>query len=159
MKYEKEGYETVWSDWLPVPPPQTEVNIGMIPEETEDAILEVNEKTSSDEIISHYESLGYTVTITNSQGEATDVVGTGCNLVLSGKTYRIVVMGDVNGDGSIGVFDIYAMLAHINNTSKLTGVYLRAGCINGNRDIGVFDIYSELSYINGGTFNGQGAEK
>ena len=159
VKYEKEGYETVWSDWLPVPPPQTEVNIGMIPEETEDAILEVNEKTFSDEIISHYESLGYTVAITNSQGEVTDVVGTGCNLVLSGKTYPIVVMGDVNGDGSIGVFDIYAMLAHINNTSKLTGVYLRAGCINGNRDIGVFDIYSELSYINGGTFNGQGAEK
>ena len=26
-----EGYETVWSEWLPVPPPQTEVNIGMTP--------------------------------------------------------------------------------------------------------------------------------
>ena len=29
-KYEKEGYETTWSEWLPVPPPQTEVNIGMV---------------------------------------------------------------------------------------------------------------------------------
>ena len=29
VKYEKEGYHTVWSDWMPVPPPQTEVNIGM----------------------------------------------------------------------------------------------------------------------------------
>ena len=29
VKYEKAGYETVWSEWLPVPPPQTEVNIGM----------------------------------------------------------------------------------------------------------------------------------
>jgi len=29
VKYEKFGYDTVWSDWLPVPPPQTEVNIGM----------------------------------------------------------------------------------------------------------------------------------
>ena len=29
VKYEKEGYETVWSEWLPVPPPQTEVNIGI----------------------------------------------------------------------------------------------------------------------------------
>ena len=30
VKYEKEGYETTWSEWLPVPPPQTEVNIGMV---------------------------------------------------------------------------------------------------------------------------------
>ena len=31
VKYEKDGYETTWSEWLPVPPPQTEVNIGMTP--------------------------------------------------------------------------------------------------------------------------------
>lgn len=30
VKYEKESHETVWSDWLPVPPPQTDVNIGMV---------------------------------------------------------------------------------------------------------------------------------
>ncbi len=30
VKYEKEGYITTWSEWLPVPPPQTEVNIGML---------------------------------------------------------------------------------------------------------------------------------
>ena len=29
VKYEKEGYKTVYSDWLPVPPPQTDVNISM----------------------------------------------------------------------------------------------------------------------------------
>ena len=31
VSYQKEGYETTWSEWLPVPPPQTEVNIGMMP--------------------------------------------------------------------------------------------------------------------------------
>ena len=30
VKYEKEGYETTYSEWLPVPPPQTEVNIGIV---------------------------------------------------------------------------------------------------------------------------------
>ncbi len=30
VKYEKEGYETTYSEWLPVPPPQTSVNIGII---------------------------------------------------------------------------------------------------------------------------------
>ena len=31
VKYEKEGYETAWSDWMTVPPLQTEVNIGLQP--------------------------------------------------------------------------------------------------------------------------------
>ena len=30
VKYELDGYETVSSDWMPVPPPQTDVNIGII---------------------------------------------------------------------------------------------------------------------------------
>lgn len=29
VKYEKEGYETTYSEWLPVPPPQLDVNVGM----------------------------------------------------------------------------------------------------------------------------------
>ena len=29
VKAEHADYETLWSDWLPVPPPQTEVNLGM----------------------------------------------------------------------------------------------------------------------------------
>jgi hypothetical protein len=29
VKFEKEGYETTYSEWLPVPPPQLEVNIAM----------------------------------------------------------------------------------------------------------------------------------
>ena len=29
VKYEKDGYETIWSDWMTVPPVQTDVNIGM----------------------------------------------------------------------------------------------------------------------------------
>jgi len=30
VKFEKEGYETTYSEWLPVPPPQLEVNVGMV---------------------------------------------------------------------------------------------------------------------------------
>ena len=30
VKYELSGYQTAYSEWLPVPPPQTEVNIGMV---------------------------------------------------------------------------------------------------------------------------------
>lgn len=31
VKYEKAGYETTYSAWMPVPPPQTDVNIAMAP--------------------------------------------------------------------------------------------------------------------------------
>ena len=30
VKFEKDGYEATWSDWVSVPPPQTEVNVGLI---------------------------------------------------------------------------------------------------------------------------------
>ena len=30
VKFEKEGYQTTYSEWLPVPPPQLEVNIAMV---------------------------------------------------------------------------------------------------------------------------------
>jgi len=30
VKYEKAGYETVYSNWLPVPPPQLDINIAMV---------------------------------------------------------------------------------------------------------------------------------
>ena len=30
VKFEKAGYQTTYSDWLPVPPPQMDVNIGMV---------------------------------------------------------------------------------------------------------------------------------
>lgn len=30
VKFEKEGYETTYSEWLPVPPPQLDVNVAMI---------------------------------------------------------------------------------------------------------------------------------
>ncbi len=31
VKYEKKGYKTTYSEWMPVPPPQTDVNIAMMP--------------------------------------------------------------------------------------------------------------------------------
>lgn len=45
VKYEKAGYETTWSEWLPVPPPQTEVNIGMVPIEEEEEDVHIHNLT------------------------------------------------------------------------------------------------------------------
>lgn len=47
VKYEKEGYETLYSDWLPVPPPQLDVNVCLV---SLDAPEVKNVKTYSDSI-------------------------------------------------------------------------------------------------------------
>ena len=48
VKYEKEGYETIWSDWMTVPPIQTDVNIGMTSTEIDDyAVKYVNSTDTS----------------------------------------------------------------------------------------------------------------
>ena len=56
VKYEKEGYDTVWSDWMPVPPVQENVNIGM----TASTVIE---KYALDAVSSSATST--TVTLTN----------------------------------------------------------------------------------------------
>ena len=50
VKYEKEGYETIYSDWLPVPPPQTDVNIGMVSSK-ETSVSSVNVTSSNVSVI------------------------------------------------------------------------------------------------------------
>ena len=48
VKYEKENYAATWSDWMPVPPIQTEVNIGMTPTVVEEyAVKKVSSTATS----------------------------------------------------------------------------------------------------------------
>ena len=51
VKFEKEGYQTAYSEWLPVPPPQMDVNIGLVqnvqPEVTSARAFEVERNGNS----------------------------------------------------------------------------------------------------------------
>ena len=93
--------------------------------------------------------------------EQIEHVGTGCQLILDGTPYTIVVLGDVNGDAVIDLFDTYDMLNHINNLDKLVGPYLQAALIRAieNADIDLFDFFAEVDYINKGSFDEQEAEE
>ena len=42
VKFEKDGYKTVWSEWMTVPPIQTDVNIGMNPSGSTNLLGDVN---------------------------------------------------------------------------------------------------------------------
>ncbi len=52
VEYVKDGYETVWSDWMPVPPPQTDVNIGMVPTTSNDYSVQFVENTATSTALS-----------------------------------------------------------------------------------------------------------
>lgn len=118
----------------------------------------IPEATTVSEVVTYYTNQGYFVTVTSANGDETEVVGTGCILNLDGEAYSIVVLGDVNGDAAIDIFDLYIMLDHINSVTALSGAYLDAGCVCQNEDIDIFDAYSELAYINSGSFSKQGGE-
>lgn len=47
------------------------------------------------------------------EGTAGDIVCTGCKVTYAGKTYTVVVKGDVNGDGKINAQDYIAVRRHI----------------------------------------------
>ena len=113
----------------------------------------IPEATTAAEITEYYRDLGYTVSVTDAEGQETDVVGTGCILHLNGNAYSIVIPGDVNGDAEVDIFDMYILLDYINADASLTGAYREAGCICGNEDIAMADFYAGLAYINTGSFS------
>ena len=124
----------------------------------------VVENTTAKAIIDHYQDLGHEVEVIDVSGdplEQIEHVGTGCQLILDGTPYTIVVLGDVNGDAVIDLFDTYDMLNHINNLDKLVGPYLQAALIRAieNADIDLFDYFAEVDYINKGSFDEQEAEE
>ena len=78
VKYEKEGYETIYSEWLSVPPPQMDVNIGL-----------VNRSTPAIEKINAYPE--YTEVIFDRYLDASTVNSTSCKLLVNGNQQTVNV--------------------------------------------------------------------
>lgn len=53
VKYEKPGYQTAYSDWLPVPPVQTDVNVGLV--STEAAKLTLSGEMGDDALVLRFD--------------------------------------------------------------------------------------------------------
>ena len=113
----------------------------------------IPEGTTVEDVIAYFQTDDTTVTVTTADGAEAADIGTGYQLNVGEESYTIVVLGDVNGDAAIDIFDLYIMLDYINSATTLTGVYLDAGCVCQNEDIDIFDFYSELEYINSGSFS------
>lgn len=79
------------------------------------------------------------VTVTDNSGEALsdeDLISTG---LLVNETVRVVLIGDVNGDGVVDQYDYILIKRHYFNTFEITGDYLKAGCISNGETIEAYD--------------------
>ena len=83
----------------------------------------------------------------NNKEITSGVVSTGQKIKVSinnqTKTYNIVVYGDTSGDGKISTIDYSKVKAHIQNKSKLNGVYGSAADTNKDGKISTID-YSKI---------------
>ena len=87
------------------------------------------------------------VQIVNNKNELlkdTDIVGTGTKILIKedGKIlreYKIIIYGDVNGDGKISSVDLLVLQRHILEIEKIEDIYRKAGNIrkNGNKPTSV----------------------
>ena len=80
----------------------------------------------------------------------TDIIGTGYTLITdSGKNYKLVVTGDVNGDGQVKITDLSNAKKHYLNIETLQGIYKDAIDLDYNGTISLKDIAQMRNIILG----------
>ena len=80
----------------------------------------------------------------------TDIIGTGYTLITdSGKSYKLVVTGDVNGDGQVKITDLSNAKKHYLNIETLQGIYKDAIDLDYNGTISLKDIAQMRNIILG----------
>ena len=100
--------------------------------------IDITKNTVSD--IKNLISTNYEINIYNSDNKLlgeNDLVGTGAyiNISKDGDTiieYKILIYGDVNGDGKVNSVDLLVLQRHILEIQKFDGIFLKAGNINKN---------------------------
>ncbi|MFV0250055.1 MAG: dockerin type I domain-containing protein [Bacilli bacterium] len=114
----------------------------------------VNLGTTAQAIIANIQSVNNNVTVTISTTTSSETktitgsekLGTGDIIKISNgtidQTFRIVIAGDVNGDGTISAVDYVQIKNHIMNNGLLTGSYSQAADSNSDGSI------TALDYVN-----------
>lgn len=122
-------------------------------------LTDVNVGTTAATMINNLKNKGATVTIktTNSSGTKTisssEKLGTGDIVIISNGstsgTYRLVVKGDINGDGKITAVDYVKVKNYIMSSSSLTGSYKESADVNKDGKITAVDYVKIKNYIMG----------
>ncbi len=79
---------------------------------------------------------------------STTLIGTNMSIKVSGVSYKIIVIGDVNGDGKITNADITQLHRHVRGTTKIKNQYqLKAAAINKRATISNADTTKLFRYV------------
>lgn len=77
-------------------------------------------------------------------------IGTGSKIIANNKTYQVVKLGDINGDGYIDTGDTFKIKQIIMNVISMNGIYAVAADVNGDGYIDTgdsFKLKKEVSNI------------
>ena len=88
-------------------------------------------------------------TVAGTSSPATNLANSGVITAVFPATGTARKPGDVTGDGTLDLFDILAIINHINGDIILTGDALIAADVNNNGTIDLFDILAIINHING----------
>lgn len=98
-----------------------------------------------------------TVSFKNPQGEDladTDLVATGTvvSVLENGSekvSYTVLIYGDVNGDGQVGIADFAKLRQELLRGNLITGIYARAADVNYDNQMGIADFAKLRQYLLG----------
>lgn len=99
----------------------------------------ISPNTKADAFITNLRLAKATIKKSNGK-EQTGLVGTGNVVSYEGSSAEIVIYGDANGDGEVGIADLVYLKKHILDKSKLKGAYFTAADIDKNSQITVADL-------------------
>ena len=72
--------------------------------------------------------------------DTVEIIGTGMTIINPGEDpYDIVIVGDITGDGIMSPLDYVKARKHLNGSSVLTGVYLKAADYDRNGTVSPLD--------------------
>ena len=77
------------------------------------------------------------------------LIGTGNVITIDDKTYTVVKLGDINGDGEIKSLDYMKIKNHIVGTKVLDGIYAKAADVSGDGKISSLDYMKIKNQIMG----------
>ncbi|WP_343252351.1 dockerin type I repeat-containing protein [Ligaoa zhengdingensis] len=97
----------------------------------------------------HYRALGKDVSVQAPDGTTPKCVGTGCEVRCGGATYRVLLYGDLIGDGTIDVVDLLQIKSSVLGIRQLSDLSAKAADLNRNGETDIADLLLLKKHILG----------
>ena len=101
------------------------------------------------ELISNLNISGNYEIYKNNTKITTNEIGTDYEIRVGSDIYKIVVLGDLTGDGEISLGDVSALYNHYRNNKLLNGIYKKAGLLTGNENVTLGDVSKLYNFYKG----------